>query len=308
MKPRFICFHSAVLLLATCLFAQTDPLAQANADLQAKDYAKAESAFAAVTAKDPQNKQAWFGLGQAKQEQGKHKEALDAFAKAEGLTGATAARILFREARSNAALGDKDKAFDLLNKAVAAGFAQAAILESTAEFAAMKPDTRWHKLLETMDATSRPCMHDPRYRGFDFWAGEWEVRPSGQPGAVPSHSSIQRILEDCVIFENFTSSNGVYKGKSFNIFDANTGQWRQTYVDSTGSLLNWDGEVRDNVMYFLGVNYNAQGQKAWDRLTYFHLANGHVRHLWEQSTDGGKNWTVLFDGDYTPVGAATASK
>ncbi len=37
-----------------------------------------------------------------------------------------------------------------------------------------------------------------------------------------------------------------------------------------------------------------------ERLGFTLLAGGHVRQLWEQSTDGGKSWTVAFDGLYVP--------
>jgi hypothetical protein len=174
------------------------------------------------------------------------------------------------------------------------------MLDTTAEFKPLQADARYKKLSDAIDAKARPCMHDQRYRAFDFWVGEWEVRPTGQAAAPPSRSSIQRILEGCVVFEQYTAANGAYFGKSFNTFDAATGRWYQRYVDSTGARLEWDGEVRDNVMYYTGVNYNAAGQKVQDKLTFFKLENGHVRQLWEQSPDG-KAWTVVFDGDYSPI-------
>ena len=169
-----------------------------------------------------------------------------------------------------------------------------------AETSAKQPDQK--------DAAMHPCEHDPRYRAFDFWVGEWDVRPTGHPEAkAHQHSSIQRILGGCVIFEDYAYEGGQYEGKSFNIFDVNSGKWHQTYVDSTGTSHEWDGEVRDNVMYYVGANLTAEGGRSWDKITYFKLDNGHVRHLSQRSKDGGKTWDTYFDADYTPVNSAAST-
>ena len=51
----------------------------------------------------------------------------------------------------------------------------------------------------------------------------------------------------------------------------------------------------------LCANLAAGGGRTWDKITYFKLPNGHVRHLSERSADGGKTWNAYFDGDYSPV-------
>jgi hypothetical protein len=40
------------------------------------------------------------------------------------------------------------------------------------------------------------------------------------------------------------------------------------------------------------------GTKVINRITWRETAPGEVRQLWEQTTDGGKTWTVSFDGRY----------
>ena len=286
-------------MLGSTLWAQADPLATANERLSANDFKGAEQAFREATEKDPKSQQAWFGLGQALQEQGNAQAALEAFEHIANPAPNLAARLAVRRARAFAKLGQTDKAFATLDAAVNAGFGAANILESTPDFASLKTDARYAKLLQRMDAVTRPCMHDARFRAFDFWVGEWDVRPTGQASAPPGRSSIQKILEGCVVFEQFTSAAGNYHGKSFNVFDANTGRWYQHYVDSTGAHLQWDGEVRGDALYYTGVNFNGNGQKVQDKLTFFKLPTGGIRQLWEQSPDG-KQWTVIFDGEYTP--------
>jgi tetratricopeptide (TPR) repeat protein len=297
MRARILLF---VFVLSLMGIGQTDSLSKANQLLNAKDYKGAEQAFREATQKDPANALAWLGLGQALQGQGEAQGALDAFGKITKPSPNIAAQVAFRQARAHAKLGQADSAFAALDRAVNSGFASQAVLEAAPEIKNLQNDPRYQKLLQTIDTKARPCMHDPRFRAFDFWVGEWEVRPTGQPSAPPGRSSIQKILEGCVVFENFTSNAGSYFGKSFNIFDTTTGRWYQRYVDSTGARLEWDGELRNNTMYYTGVNYNAAGQKVQDRLTFFKLETGHVRQLWEQSPDG-KQWTVVFDGEYSPL-------
>jgi tetratricopeptide (TPR) repeat protein len=296
------------LMLLQSAAPQSSSMQQGTEYLQAKEWFKAESFFNGVVAHDASNKEAWFDLGQALLEEGKYKEALTALVNAEGGGDSQVARLSFRQARAYAALGDKDKAFESLDRAVKHGFTQPQILNGTAEFAGIKSDARFAKLLEQVDTALHPCEHDPRYRAFDFWVGDWEVRPTGQPDAKPQHSSIQRILGGCVIFENYTYEGGVYEGKGFNIFDANSGKWHQTYVDSQGTSHEWDGEVRDGIMYYVGANLNTDGGRSWDKITYFKLDNGHVRHLSQRSKDGGKTWDTYFDGDYTPIHVPTSSQ
>jgi hypothetical protein len=285
------------LLVLVAGFAQTDPLANANGLLSASKFAEAEAAFREAVQGDSNNANAWYGLGAALQEQGKAADALQALAKA---TGVMPARVAFREARAHAQLGDLGAAFAALDRAVAGGFAQVQTLETTAEFKQLRTDPRYPKLLQNIDARVRPCMHDPKYREFDFWVGEWDVRPTGQPAAPPSRSKISKDLQGCVVFEDYTAVGGGYWGKSFNIYDRASKRWSQRYVDSSGALLHFDGEVRDGNLYYTGENFNPQGQKVQDKLTFFKLPNGHVRQVWEQSADQGKTWTTIFDGDYSP--------
>src|SRR5918992_3271668 len=79
-----------------------------------------------------------------------------------------------------------------------------------------------------------PCKTRPEHRQFDFWVGEWDVRnPRGQQAGT---NSVQLILGDCVVFENWTGARGS-SGKSFNVYNAATGKWRQTWVDNSGGMV-----------------------------------------------------------------------
>lgn len=140
----------------------------------------------------------------------------------------------------------------------------------------------------------RPCTA-PEYRQFDFWVGEWDVHlPNGKPAGA---NRIRRILAGCAIQENWTGTGGSI-GTSYNIYDATRHQWHQTWVDNQGSLLQLDGEFANARMTLRGETVDTAGARALQRITWEPTAPGRVRQLWETSSDGGKTWTVAFDGRY----------
>ncbi len=140
-----------------------------------------------------------------------------------------------------------------------------------------------------------PCKSRPEHRQFDFWVGEWDVlNPQGQQAGT---NSVQLILNDCVVFENWTGARGA-NGKSFNVYNAAKGKWQQTWVDNFGGILELFGEYKDGAMRLNGERKGADGRVTLSRLTFTKLDGGRVRQLWEQSADDGKTWTVAFDGTY----------
>lgn len=142
------------------------------------------------------------------------------------------------------------------------------------------------------------CQSNPEYRQFDFWIGEWEVKnPQDQ---VAGNSKIELILGDCVILENWTSSNPAYSGKSFNYYNLITGTWQQKWIDNQGIPIEFEGtyDAEAKTMNYKGSGVGQGGVKLDYKLTFFHLTDDHVRQLWEQSSDEGKTWTTIFDGHY----------
>lgn len=149
-------------------------------------------------------------------------------------------------------------------------------------------------LAQEASAAARPCSASD-YRRLDFWVGEWEVL--GPKGKTAGNSSVQLILNECVVFENWTGASG-YTGKSFNIYNAQTRKWKQIWVDDRGGMLEFTGEFKDGAMRYMGQSTAQDGKPVMDRLTFFPLAEERVRQLWEQSPDQGKTWNTVFDGTY----------
>jgi hypothetical protein len=153
-----------------------------------------------------------------------------------------------------------------------------------------------------------PCKTQPEYRQFDFWVGEWDVQtPQGQQAGT---NSVQLILGDCVLLENWTGARGG-TGKSFNVYNAAKGKWQQTWVDNVGGVLELLGEYKDDKMSFTGETKGRDGSVTLERLTFTKISADRVRQFWEQSRDGGKTWTVAFDGTYirrkTPAAGGRAT-
>ena len=199
-----------------------------------------------------------------------------------------------QSARDFVKQNENDKALKILESLVSSGFANVNVLKNDADLQKLQGDARFQKVMDTAQRNLTPCKFAPEYRQFDFWVGEWDVIVNGGKAGT---NSIQKILEDCVIFENWTGGGG-YSGKSFNLYDPITKRWQQTWVDSTGSLIEFHGQYVNNEMRYTSETLQADGSKVLGRMTYFKLPEGKLRQLWEQSTDGGKTWTVAFDGIY----------
>lgn len=143
-----------------------------------------------------------------------------------------------------------------------------------------------------------PCAQDPKFREFDFWVGEWDVTPVNIPAGRPKpQSSIEKILADCVILENWKPAAGP-GGKSFNIYNRARQQWEQTWVDASGLVVYFTGHVRDGNMYYTSSTPLPNGGTQLGKMTFFRVSADSVRQLWEQSNDNGKTWTTGFDGMY----------
>ena len=139
----------------------------------------------------------------------------------------------------------------------------------------------------------RPCSA-AEYGQFDFWLGEWSV--TTPDGKHAGENSITRA-HGCVLREEWRGAGG-FTGSSLNIYDAATRRWHQTWVDNSGTLLLLDGRFEDGAMRMTGSSPGSDGKPVQQRITWTPLDEKTVRQLWEQSADGGRTWTVAFDGKY----------
>ena len=150
--------------------------------------------------------------------------------------------------------------------------------------------------VSSIPAKRPTACQSPAHRALDFWIGEWDV--TNAAGKVAGHSSVNSILDGCVIMENWTSNGSVYEGKSFNVFDPASGTWTQTWVDNTGSPAQMTGEFHGKDLVYRREFKKADGAPVRSRMTFFDLGAAGVRQLIEESTDGGKTWTAQYDLSY----------
>ena len=137
------------------------------------------------------------------------------------------------------------------------------------------------------------------HQQFDFWLGEWDVTPNGQTAttsAPAGRNSIKKEHGGCVVVERWSGGN--MTGSSFNIYDRSTGDWVQTWVDSTGGLHHYRGRLVDGNMVFHGDVPLPPGAKFAGRrtirLTFFKLGPDKVRQLSESFMPDG-TWTINYD-------------
>lgn len=148
-----------------------------------------------------------------------------------------------------------------------------------------------------------PCDSNPKYNEFDFWIGEWDVYRTD--GVLSGQSKITKILDNCVILEEWTSAKSqrglTFTGKSFNSYNSSSQQWQQNWVDNIGGTTEYlTGYFENDVMHFLSRSFVNGKNNSIRRLTFYKLKDGKVRQHGEISNDEGKTWTTEVDLEYRP--------
>jgi len=152
-------------------------------------------------------------------------------------------------------------------------------------------------------ARAGPCRGDARTTGFDYWLGEWDVRPHGAPAGAPASTNHITLEQDgCVIQEHWRSApggpNAGYTGTSFTTFDRARGVWHQTWVDNTGSVAVFEGNLDPSGdLVLLRVAMPGDRDTSRRRMSYRRQPDGSVRQIVERSTDG-VTWTTGIDLHY----------
>lgn len=150
---------------------------------------------------------------------------------------------------------------------------------------------------QTPPPSPKPCSTQPEYRQFDFWLGEWDVYALN--GKQAGKSKISLILDSCIILEEWTGGSG-FTGKSFNMWNAATRQWQQTWVDNSGGtteFLRGKGEPGKITLFADNVK-DRDGKTFLRKLTFYKLSDDKVRQFGERSDDGGNKWITEYDLEY----------
>lgn len=294
---RAFAITAALLLFALSAGAQTaatitaEMRTAANDAYQKQDWPAAAAAYKTIATAEPKNAGALYRLGISLLNMGKTNEAQARFEAAMSISPNSV--FALAQARAHSRAGEKDKVYALFERSLTLGGISAEVLNDEKDFSPIKGEAKFAEFVRKLDALANPCRARPEFRQFDFWIGEW--LPQNAQGLTVGTSSIQLILKDCVIFENWNTPAS--SGKSFSLFDAKTGKWRQTWVDGTGNITHYTGGLEDGKMMLVAEVENS-GKRSLMRMTYTKLADGGVRQHGENSTDGGKTWTTAYDFKY----------
>ncbi|MGH8139288.1 MAG: hypothetical protein ACREVV_14030 [Steroidobacteraceae bacterium] len=144
---------------------------------------------------------------------------------------------------------------------------------------------------------SPPGCTLPESRQFDFWIGKWAVHPKRNPQLHVADSLIEKRYSGCAIRENWMplTNEG---GGSLSTYVPEKKRWRQFWVDSTGSAVDFAGGWDGRRMVLTGVWPTSSNPKQITRMTFTPLADGSVEQAGDVSDDNGKTWKSSFDFIY----------
>ena len=144
--------------------------------------------------------------------------------------------------------------------------------------------------LFAQSTNQKPCA-SPAAKQFDFWIGEWDLTWIDKNGQTQTGENIiSKILNGCVIEENFTGGNFI--GKSVSVYNTNKKQWQQTWVDNSGGYLDFTGSFENNQMILSRQFTNKDGKVIKQRMVFYNIFKNELDWNWEKSTDSGKTWQL----------------
>lgn len=250
-----------------------------------------------LTEKEPQNGSAWFELGDALMAAGQPGQAVPAFQQARQ-NGYRPPAASIRILNAWVAAKNVDNAAAALERMAQAGFPNASAIETPESLAPLRAHPKYAAAIESIKRNAAPCEYDKTYRQFDFWVGNWAVRDAA--GKLQGTNKIEKVLNGCLLVENWTSSGST--GKSMNFYDRAQKKWRQVWIGSDGGVLNLAGEIGEKgSMVFSGTTRQKNGAEQLEKLTFSPLKDERVHQFWQQSADGGKTWKTAFEGFYAPL-------
>lgn len=279
--------------------APRDLIKIADSLYYAQDWIHAKKMYESVLRDTSHNSIAWNRLGFSNYNLGNTDEALRGFQKSLSYNPIppVKASALSRMARVHALRNEKQIAITELDSAVGAGYSNLPELDSLKEFNTLRNEPSFIKLREKMYGIAYPCMLDLHAREFDFWAGNWDVYPTGTKTVV-GQSAVQIISGGCALLENWTSPAST--GKSINYIDPVTNKWKQAWAGSYSAGIQEfvNGEYKDSAMRFVFEYKDAQGNRVIGRFIFYNEGPNQVRQFNETSADDGKTWTTSYDFTY----------
>ena len=139
---------------------------------------------------------------------------------------------------------------------------------------------------------------------FDFWLGDWHLswpaeQTQGESGKQAQGSNqILKILDGRVIQENFSFKAGHYQGKSWSVYNARLAKWQQTWVDSSGAYLLFEGKFKDGKMELRSKELRREDKVIINRMVFRDITESSFFWDWQHSNDGGLSWQNQWNISY----------
>ena len=156
------------------------------------------------------------------------------------------------------------------------------------------------------ESASKPC-DTPNVSQFDFWLGDWNLTwPAEQMGGVEGEigkgtNSIAKMLDGCVVREEFSSPAAGFRGHSVSVHDAKKGLWQQTWVDNQGGYLRFAGGFESGKMILKTEPFTRGDKTLTNRMVFRNITPDSLDWDWQTSEDGGKTWKDLWNIHYARI-------
>ena len=146
----------------------------------------------------------------------------------------------------------------------------------------------------------KPCSRAEANQ-MDFWIGEWDLEWKSSTGKVQNGTSVvTKILDGCVILEEFNGGKDLpLRGISHSMFDESDGNWKQTWVDNSGSYLDFVGGMIGDEMTLVRSFDGKDGKGRMQKMVFLNIENDSLEWRWESSTDEGSTWNLVWHIKYT---------
>ena len=132
----------------------------------------------------------------------------------------------------------------------------------------------------------KPCSA-PEASQFDFWVGEWDLYSAD---TITGHNSVYKVMDACTVQENFSNPAG-YIGKSWSVYNPQSKQWQQTWVDNQGGYIPLTGKFEDGKMTLTTpARKLPNGKEITERMIYYNITRESFDWDWQATTDGGTIW------------------
>lgn len=223
------------------------------------NFVSAEKILKTSTKNFPNQPGPWFLLGYCCHAQKKYDQALAAYEKSKGFP-ALKSRTLYNIACIHSIKGNKDKAFEVLDEAVKAGFSNFGSLQSDADFTNIKSDPRFKKYKPKWLSDDQLFIEPTRI--IHKWAGEaagdqfgWTARRVGDLDG----DNVIDFVSTAPTFNNGAGKIYVYSSKTGKLIHSMTGKAGYRLGNSAVGI----GDINnDNVPDILAGAPNVNGRGA----------------------------------------------